>query len=76
MTNQNRRQVQVGDPSEYDGRFAIVCNDHPRYGWSVPAWEERGHGDLAGPFVTLAEARGVLAMNREYLELCGYAVVL
>lgn len=43
---------------------------------SVPAWDERGQPDLCGPFATAQEAVDLLREQQEYLEWCGYTVVL
>jgi hypothetical protein len=50
--------------TDYDGDVVIEqytywgFNDSP--GWCVPAWEERGVWDLAGPFASHAEAQEAL----------------
>jgi len=44
--------------------------------WGCAAWEERGLADLCGPFANHAEAEAVLIRERDYLESCGYRVIL
>jgi len=48
--------------TDYDGDVVIEQYAHWNCGltWAVPAWEERGDGDLAGPFVNRAEAEDAL----------------
>lgn len=53
---------------DYEGRIVIekfnYWNDSEP-SWAVPDWEERGEGDLAGPFATRAEAIAALRRQEE-----------
>ena len=45
---------------DYDGDIVVEQLSHwngQEMHWAVPAWEERGHPDLAGPFEDVASAR-------------------
>ena len=73
-----RRFVKVIDLIDYNtGEYAIECNDHPflENGWCIPAWEERGLGDLSGPFATKEAAQAALNEHRDYLAWRDYHVV-
>lgn len=50
--------------SDYRGDIVIEQFGYwnrPEPCWAVPAWDERGDADLAGPFTTVAEAQAALA---------------
>lgn len=55
--------VQV-NATDYAGEIVVErfgyfnFNDEP--GWSVPAWEEQGCPDLAGPFANVEQAQAAL----------------
>jgi hypothetical protein len=54
--------VQVNDTG-YAGEIVIErfgYSNAPEPHWSVPAWEERGMGSLAGPFGSRLEAQVAL----------------
>ena len=57
------RVVSLADYGE-SGGFAIEqfthCNQ-PEPMWCIPAWVERGLGNLAGPFTTREQAEAALA---------------
>jgi len=55
--------LQVSSPQDYEGGYMIerfdYCGlDNPA--WHVPAWEEVGLCNLAGPFATVADAQKAL----------------
>lgn len=59
--------IQVTDFAEYGEdktgfvieQFAYWNQSEPC--WAVPAWDERGYGELCGPFATRPEAEQALA---------------
>lgn len=55
---------------DYDGD--VVIEQYGYHGqaapcWAVPAWEERGDADLAGPFATRAEANAAVERWESYV---------
>lgn len=61
------RYCQV-NATDYDGDVVVeVVNINGRaVDPHVPAWEEQGHGDLAGPFANEAEAFAALCREADY----------
>lgn len=67
MATNLTRAPRLGDKqvnaTDYDGQIVIEQYDfhgiaHPS--WAVPAWEERGLSNLAGPFETVEQAKAAL----------------
>jgi hypothetical protein len=56
--------VQVSPPGAYEEGFMVEQFDYwntREPAWAVPAWDERGHPELCGPFATAAEAAAAIA---------------
>lgn len=60
-TNPRVGDVQV-NATDYDGEIVVEQLGYwnGELCWAVPAWDERGYGDLEGPFASVAQAEAAV----------------
>lgn len=69
--------IQVCDAREYGHASGYVVEEYDYWNqaepfWAIPAWEERGHSDLAAVFETYEAAAHAIEDARQCAAFGGY----
>lgn len=67
QTTQPRQGDIRANATDYDGEIVVEMFGYygmSGRGWHVPAWDERGEPDLAGPFASVADAERAVSVSQ------------